>query len=113
MASTTWVVRETDPTFIFATSSLISDRPALRKSGSKRLSIRYCLSADRSRPNYPGESCADIRIRAGSRATSRTGLRQFRTGIAAALHSGAPYAVADARTRVRVGAKVTTARRRG
>src|SRR4051812_19678468 len=34
MASTTWVVRGTEPTFIFATSSLISDRPALRRSGS-------------------------------------------------------------------------------
>src|ERR1700681_2437610 len=50
MASTTWVVIEADPPFICCTSSLMPDMPAFRDSGSNLLSIRYCLSADRSRP---------------------------------------------------------------
>ena len=50
MASTTWVVMEAGPPFIFFTSSLIPDRPAFRETGKSRLSIRYCLSEDRSRP---------------------------------------------------------------
>jgi hypothetical protein len=35
---------------IFCTRSPMPDTPHLRDSGSRRLSIRYCLSADRSRP---------------------------------------------------------------
>ena len=52
MASTTWEMRLADPPFIFCTSSLIPDRPTFRDSGSNRLSIRYCLSLDRSRPEW-------------------------------------------------------------
>ena len=50
MASTTWATIVDDPPFIFCTSSAIPGTPHLRDSGSRRLSIRYCLSADRSRP---------------------------------------------------------------
>ena len=50
MASTTWAMIDDDPPFIFCTSSPMPGTPHLRDSGSRRLSIRYCLSADRSRP---------------------------------------------------------------
>src|SRR5262249_51203207 len=52
MASTTLVVSALDPACNFCTSSPMPDSPALRASGNSRLSIRYCLSADRSRPEW-------------------------------------------------------------
>lgn len=52
MASTTWTVCADEPALILATRSGMPDRPLLRASGSRRLSIRYCLSADRSRPDW-------------------------------------------------------------
>src|SRR6185437_12521018 len=50
IASTTCSTMAEHPAFIFCTSSPMPERPHLRVSGSNRLSIRYCLSADRSRP---------------------------------------------------------------
>src|SRR5690242_21023251 len=41
-----------EPPLIFCTSSPMLDRPTLRASGSKRLSSRYCLSEDKSRPEW-------------------------------------------------------------
>src|SRR5579871_4803387 len=52
MASTTWLTSALEPPFIFCTSSGKPARPALRASGRRRLSIRYCLSVDRSRPEW-------------------------------------------------------------
>jgi len=50
MASTTSVVSTSAPDLIFCTSSGIPASPTLRASGTSRLSTRYCLSAERSRP---------------------------------------------------------------
>ena len=55
-AMTTWVMRAFDPPFIFCTRSPMPGRPALRASGNRRLSIRYCLSVDRSRPDWSRSS---------------------------------------------------------
>ena len=51
IASTTATVNASaSPRLSAATSSARLPRPALRATGSKRLSTRYCLSADRTRP---------------------------------------------------------------
>jgi hypothetical protein len=59
IASTTAVISASAlPRFSTATSSLRVPRPALRATGSSRLSARYCLSADSTSPE---RSLRDLR----------------------------------------------------
>ena len=69
MASTTIVIRHSlSPRRSAATSSPKFAKPALRAIGSKRLSTRYCLSADSTRPD---RSLSDLRRKSYSSGVTR------------------------------------------
>src|ERR1700738_3148098 len=61
MASTTIVIRHSlSPRRSAATSSPKFAKPALRAIGSKRLSTRYCLSADSTKPDRSPKQTIDL-----------------------------------------------------